>query len=65
MCPPSLPSEYAYSLRQLLLRAGFKRVQIQRFDTGEVADGATFGLDSDDSGARPYMPDSLYVEAVR
>lgn len=53
-----------FNLADLLRRAGFENVKVERFDTSSIGNWNSYALDCDDAGLE-YKPESIYVEAVR
>ena len=52
------------NLTELLVNGGFEDVRVVDYQTSEVPDWPSYGLDTDATG-REYKPNSLYIEAVR
>jgi SAM-dependent methyltransferase len=53
-----------YSLPELLREAGFREAKAVPWNSSDVPGWAQFGFEVDDDGCE-YIPDSLYVEAVK
>ncbi len=53
-----------YTLKELLLKTGFRDIQVESQSTGRIQGWTDFCLDTNEDGSI-YKPNSIYVEAIK